>query len=137
RDDRCHGVVGLHEFGPFGGCIGGCRELRASHTRPKTAGDGGASFVRRNAEAGGDIEEHRFHVAVGQCLCRDEASETKCRQIQSRVALTDWCIEELLFFRLQCRGSVATVWCSGLKRWSESWCWCRQSLEQPRRQGCD
>ena len=92
-----------------------CREPGASHTRSQTAGDRGARFMWRNAESGGHIEQHRFHVAVSQCLSRDETSEAKSGQIQAGVALTDRCIQELVFFRSQCRGGIATGWWSGME----------------------
>jgi hypothetical protein len=61
-----------------------CPELalvRASYTGAKTAGDGRASFVRRNAESGGYIEQDGFDVAVGQCFSCDETSETERREV--------------------------------------------------------
>jgi hypothetical protein len=55
--------------------------VRASYTCAKTAGDGRASFVRRNAESGGYIEQDGFDVAVGQCFSCDETSETERREV--------------------------------------------------------
>jgi hypothetical protein len=84
--------------------------VAVSRTRSQAAGDGGARFMRRNAEPGGHIEQDCFDVAVGQCLSRDEAPETKSGQIQAGVALTDRCTQELLFFRSQgCGGVAATL----------------------------
>ena len=81
--------------------------MRASYTCAKTAGDGRASFVRRNAESGGYIEQDGFDVAVGQRFSCDETSETECREVQSRVALPDRCLQELSFFRGECRRGTA------------------------------
>jgi hypothetical protein len=69
----------------------GWRELRASHAGSKSAGDRCARFVGRNAESGGDIEQHRFDIAVGQCFGGDEASETERGEVESGVALT-YCV---------------------------------------------
>ena len=78
-----------------------CPELalvRASYTCAKTAGDGRASFVRRNAKSGRHIKQDGFDVAVGRCFSCDETSETERREVQSRVALPGRCLQELSFF---------------------------------------
>ena len=81
--------------------------MRASYTCAKTAGDGRASFLWRNAKPCGHIEQHGFYIAVRQSLGRDEPSETERGEVQSGVALTDRCVQELLFFRRERRGSIA------------------------------
>ena len=97
--------------------------MRASHTCAKTAGDGRASFVRRNAESGGFIEQDGFDVAVGQCFSCDETSETERREVQSGVALPDRCIEKLSFFGGECRRGIATMWCPRRKKVVEGLAW--------------
>src|SRR5258708_23897324 len=112
-----------------------CPELalvRASYTCAKTAGDGRASFVRRHAESGGYIEQDGLHVAVGECLGRDEATEAKCSEVQSGVALADRGLQELLFFRSERGRGVATMRPGWREWWSGSRC--GESLEQPGRQ---
>src|SRR5437868_3646588 len=98
----------MHECGPLVG-VRRLSELRASHTRPKTAVDCGFSFTLWNSESSRNIEEHGFHVAARQCLGSHESRESKRSKVQSRIALTDRCHEELTLLRSKRRRGVALV----------------------------
>src|SRR5438552_462310 len=131
HDDEAQGVIVFHELDFFLVCAA-YPASRASRAGAQAAGDRRASFVRRNAESGGYIEQDGLHVAVGECLGRNEPTEAKGGEVQSSVALADRGLQELLFFRSKSGRGVATMrpgwreWCSG-SRYGES-------LEQPGRQ---
>ncbi len=108
-----------------------CAQVIPRHVRVVPArrplGDRRARFVRRHPESGGYIEQDGLHVAVG-----DEATEAKCGEVQSGVALADRRLQELLFFRSERRRGVATMRCAWLEWWSGIQR--GESLEQPGRQ---
>lgn len=70
--------------------------------------------MQRKAESSSHIEQDGFHVSARQGFSCNETPEPERGEIQSGVALTYGCLEELLFFRSERRGGITAMWCSWL-----------------------
>src|SRR5205085_6503936 len=71
RDNQSQGVIGMHDCGPFDGCVRRSALLRASQTCTEAAGDGGVRLMRRNADPCGKFEKDGLSIPGRQRLRSD------------------------------------------------------------------